>query len=97
MKTTNSKILDLIFSKFFQTFGDKNYGKNANAICQAMLWVCKIVLGEGGIFKQNFRNSHNILSVIVGTFYSNNYIEYESNGDRKKTLSTEEYLNKIRP
>ena len=26
-----------------------------------------------------------------------NYIEYDSNGDRNKTLSTEEYLNKIRP
>ena len=31
-----------------------------------------------------------------GIFYSNNYIAYESNGDRKK-LSIEEYLNKIRP
>ena len=28
---------------------------------------------------------------------SNNYIEYESNNDRNKTLSVEEYLNKIRP
>ena len=28
---------------------------------------------------------------------SNNYIEYESNGERNKTLSVEEYLNKIRP
>ena len=28
---------------------------------------------------------------------SNNYIEYKSNGDRNKTLSVEEYLNKIRP
>ena len=30
-------------------------------------------------------------------FWSNNYIECESNGDRNKTLSVEEYLNKIRP
>ena len=35
--------------------------------------------------------------VRAGTFYSNNYIEYESNGDRNKTLSIEEYLNKIGP
>ena len=35
--------------------------------------------------------------VRVGNLWSNNYIEYESNGDRNKTLSTEEYLNKIRP
>ena len=35
--------------------------------------------------------------VRVSNFWSNNYIEYESNGDRNKTLSLEEYLNKIRP
>ena len=35
--------------------------------------------------------------VRVYNFWSNNYIEYESNGDRNKTLSGEEYLNKIRP
>ena len=33
----------------------------------------------------------------MSNFWSNNYIEYESNGDRNKTLSVEEYLNKIRP
>ena len=31
------------------------------------------------------------------TFWSNNYIEYESNGERNKKLSAEEYLHKIRP
>ena len=35
--------------------------------------------------------------VRVNNFWSNNYIEYESNGDRNKTLSVEEYLNKISP
>ena len=30
-------------------------------------------------------------------FSSNNYIEYESNGDRNKAPSVDEYLNKIRP
>ena len=35
--------------------------------------------------------------IAVSIFWSNNYIEYESNGDRNKTLSAEEYLNKIRP
>ena len=34
--------------------------------------------------------------VRVGNFQSNSYIEYESNSDRNKTLSVEEYLNKIR-
>ena len=33
----------------------------------------------------------------VNNFWSNNYIEYESNGDINKTLSVEENLNKIRP
>ena len=28
---------------------------------------------------------------------NNNYIVYESNGDRNKTLSVKEYLNEIRP
>ena len=34
--------------------------------------------------------------VRVSNFWSNNYIEYESNSDRNKTLSVEEYLNKLR-
>ena len=33
--------------------------------------------------------------VRVGIFWSNNYIEYESNGDRNKTLSVRKYINKI--
>ena len=32
-----------------------------------------------------------------GNFWSNNYIKYESNCYRNKTLSVEEYVNKIRP
>ena len=35
-------------------------------------------------------------AVRVTNFCSNNHIEYESNDDRNKTLSVEEYLNKIR-
>ena len=35
--------------------------------------------------------------VRVSTFWSNSYIEYESYIDKNKTLSVEEYLNKIRP
>ena len=35
--------------------------------------------------------------VKVNNFWSNIYIEYESNDDRNKTLLAEEYLNKIRP
>ena len=32
----------------------------------------------------------------VSNFWSNNYIEHKSTGDRNKPLSVEEYLNKIR-
>ena len=35
--------------------------------------------------------------VTLGNFYNNNYIEYESNDDRNKTLSVKEYLEEIKP
>ena len=35
--------------------------------------------------------------VRVSNFWNSNYIDYESHGDRNKTLSVEEYPNKIRP
>ena len=35
--------------------------------------------------------------VIVNSFWSNNYYEYKSKDVRNKTLSVEEYFNKIRP
>ena len=36
-------------------------------------------------------------SKIVNNFWNNNYIEYESNGDKKNNLSIDKYLNKIKP
>ena len=36
-------------------------------------------------------------SVRVSIFWSNNFMESRSNGDKNKTLSVEDYLNKIRP
>ena len=41
------------------------------------------------------KNCYKPVSVI--NFWSNNYIEHKRNGDRNKTPSVEEYLNKIRP
>ena len=35
--------------------------------------------------------------VRLSNFWSNNYIDYESNGDRNKAVSVEEYLKKIKP
>ena len=36
-------------------------------------------------------------TILRDKSWSNNYIEYETNGDRNKTLSFEEHPNKIRP
>ena len=33
----------------------------------------------------------------LSNLWSNNYIDYESNSDRNKTASVEEFLKKIRP
>ena len=33
----------------------------------------------------------------VSNFWNNNYIRYESNGDKNKNLPLDEYLNKIKP
>ena len=33
----------------------------------------------------------------VTSFWNNNYIEYESNGDKNRNLSLDKYLSKIRP
>ena len=35
--------------------------------------------------------------IRIGNAFSSNYIEYKSNGDKDKTLSTKEYLDKIKP
>ena len=35
--------------------------------------------------------------VRANNFWSTNYIEYKSNGDKNRILSVEEYLDKIRP
>ena len=35
--------------------------------------------------------------IRVGNFWNNNYVEYESSGDRNKNLSVKKYLDKIKP
>ena len=47
------------------------------------------------VFQQEEQNYYK--SVRVSNVWSNNYIEYEINGHTNKTLSVEEYLDKIRP
>ena len=46
---------------------------------------------------ENEKEENYYKPVRVSNFWSKNYIEYEINGDRNKTLSVEECLNKIRP
>ena len=41
-------------------------------------------------------NHFDYKSLRVSNFWSNNNIEYETNSDGNKTLSVQEYLNKIR-
>ena len=36
-------------------------------------------------------------AVRIGNFYSNNYIEFEGNAGKCKTLSIDQYLEQIKP
>ena len=36
-------------------------------------------------------------AVRMSIFWTSNYIQNETNGDRNRALSVEEYINKIRP
>ena len=65
--------------------------KEAKAIKDRILRDIKHLFED----KEEEENCYN--PVRVNNFWSNNYIQYESNGGRNKTLSFEEYLNKIRP
>ena len=38
-----------------------------------------------------------VINQNVSNLWNNNYTEYESNGDKNKNLSLEEYLNKVKP
>ena len=46
--------------------------------------------------KTLFRQEDYYKPVRAGNFWDNNYIEYESNGERNKNLSIKEYLEKIK-
>ena len=57
----------------------------------------KILRGIKNYFECKKEEGNYYKPVRVSNLWSNNYIEYESNGDRNKTLLFEEYLNKITP
>ena len=47
----------------------------------------KILRGIKNFFEHEDKDEYYYKAVRVSNFWSNNYIEYESNGDRNKTLS----------
>ena len=49
------------------------------------------------IFEYEKEEENYYKPVRVNNIWSNNYIEYKSNGDKNKILSAEENVNKIRP
>ena len=56
----------------------------------------KILRDTKNLFEHGKEEENYSKPVRVSNFWSNNYIEYEINGDRDKTLPVEEYLEKIR-
>ena len=66
-------------------------GKETKAIKNRILRDIK------NLFEHEGEEENYYKSVRVSNFWNNNQIKYVSNSDRNKTLSVEEYLNKIRP
>ena len=57
----------------------------------------KILRDINILFEHGNKEENYYKPARVGDSWSNNYIEYESNNDRNKMLSVEEYINKNRP
>ena len=53
----------------------------------------RILRNIKNLFEHEEKNYHK--PVRANNFWSNNYTEYKSNGDRNKTPSVEQYLNKV--
>ena len=66
-------------------------GKETNAIKDRILKDIK------NLFEHEEEEENYYEPVRVSNFWSNNYIKYNSNGDRDKTQLVWEYLNEIRP
>ena len=56
----------------------------------------RILRDTKNLFEHEKEEENYYRPVRVNNVWSNNYIEYESNGDSNKTLSVEEYFNKTR-
>ena len=55
------------------------------------------IIGNINLYEHEEEEGNYYKPVRVSNFWSNNYVQYKSNGDNNKTLSVEEYLDKIRP
>ena len=66
-------------------------GQETNAIKDRILKDIK------NLFEHEEEEENYYEPVRVSNFWSNNYIKYNSNGDRNKTQLVWEYLNEIRP
>ena len=96
----------ILFKKidFYITYNNKKFKslRRYNRRYKKSFWTKKTKAIKDRILrdiKNLFEHKEEIYykPVRVNNFWSNNYIEYKSNGDRNKTLSVVEYLNKISP
>ena len=55
----------------------------------------RIIRDIGALFEQEKEDYYK--PKRVSNFWNNNYTEYESNGDKNRNLSLDEYLNKTEP
>ena len=73
------------------------YIRNAFRLEKENKAIKDIILRDIRNCSENKEEEKYYKSVKVSNFCSINFNEYESNGDRKKTILVEEHLNKIRP
>ena len=81
----DERIEDKIMTNIRSLFKLKNYSETIKK---------RIIRDTRNFFEHEEENYYK--PVRVGNFWRNNYIEYENNGNRNKTLSIEESFNKIR-
>ena len=87
--------------RLFKTYITENYSKprKSKTKKQSLEKIFKTIkditdLDIRQLFELKYEDYYK--PVRVGNFYSSNCIEYIGNGDRNRTLSSEEYLSKIR-
>ena len=67
--------------------------RNLFRLMNVKQWKNGIIRDIKYLFEHKEQQKNYSKSIRVANFWSNNYIEYKSNGDRNKTLSVKEYHN----